>query len=44
MKRNNIFLLIVVVVVVIILFYSIGGQDQSSYIDEIKKERVEKDE
>ena len=44
MKTKNIFLLLVVILTLIILFYSFtGSQDQTTYIDEIRKEREEKD-
>lgn len=44
MKTNNILILLAVAVVLLILFYSFSGsQDQAPYLDEIKKDREEKD-
>ncbi len=44
MKSKNIIILIVIIVVLISLFYSFQGSgDKSAYIDEIKKEREERD-
>jgi uncharacterized protein (DUF1684 family) len=44
MKTNNILLLIVIVVVIITFYYSYtGSQDQSAYVNEINKERADKD-
>jgi uncharacterized protein (DUF1684 family) len=44
MKAKNIFLLLVIILTLIILFYSFtGSQDQTPYLDEIGKEREEKD-
>ncbi|HOX82407.1 MAG TPA: DUF1684 domain-containing protein [Chryseolinea sp.] len=44
MKTKNILLLISIVVVLVSLFYSFwGNQDQTTYINKIKKEREEKD-
>lgn len=43
MKTKNILLLIVIIVVLISVFYSfMGSQDQTAYINEIKKEREDK--
>lgn len=44
MKTKNIILLIAAIVVLVSLIYSfMGGADQSAYIEEINKEREEKD-
>jgi uncharacterized protein len=43
MKTKNIFLILIVVVTLIIVFYSFTGQNPSSYVEQIKKERKEKD-
>lgn len=44
MKTRNILLLIVIIVVLITMLYSlIGSQDQTAYINEINKEREDKD-
>jgi uncharacterized protein (DUF1684 family) len=44
MKTNTILLLLVIIVAVISFYYSYeGSQDQSAYVDEIKKEREDKD-
>lgn len=44
MKRKNILLLVVIVVVLVTLYYSYtGSQDQSAYVNEINRERVDKD-
>lgn len=44
MKSKNILLIIIVVVVLISLYYSFtGSQDQSAYVNEIKKEREDKE-
>ncbi|HEX6892783.1 MAG TPA: DUF1684 domain-containing protein [Chryseolinea sp.] len=44
MKTKNILLLIVIVVVIITFYYSYtGSQDQSAYVNEINKERADKD-
>ena len=44
MKSKNILLLVAIIVVLITVFYSfMGSQDQTAYINEIKKEREEKD-
>jgi hypothetical protein len=44
-KTKNIILLVIVIVAIVTLFYSFqGSQDQTAYLNEIKKEREEKDE
>lgn len=44
MKAKNIIFLVASVVVIISIFYSfLGGSDQTAYVDEITKERKEKD-
>jgi len=44
MKTKNILLILVVAVVLASVLYAfVGGNDQSAYVDEIKKEREEKD-
>ncbi|WP_333821382.1 DUF1684 domain-containing protein [Ohtaekwangia sp.] len=44
MKKQSIFILIVVVVIIVSLLYSfMGGQDQTAYIEQIQKERDEKE-
>ena len=44
MKTKNIILLVTIVVVIVSVLYSfMGGNDQSTYIEEINKEREEKD-
>jgi hypothetical protein len=44
MKTKNLLILVVVIALIIILFYSFqGSQDDPTYINEIKKEREEKD-
>lgn len=44
MKSKNIIVLLVVVILIITVFYSFqGSQDETAYVEEIKKEREEKD-
>ena len=44
MKSRNILVLLVIVILIVILFYSFqGSQDDSAYVEQIKKERVERD-
>ncbi len=44
MKTKNILLIVVIVVVIISLYYSFSGsQDQAAYVEEIRKEREDKD-
>jgi len=44
MKKQSIFIIVIVTVVIVSLLYSfLGSEDQSAYIDEIRKEREEKD-
>lgn len=44
MKTKNILVLIVVIVLIAIVFYSFqGSQDETSFINEIKKDRADKD-
>ena len=42
MKTKNIILILIVVIAVVIVFYSSGDSNPSSYIDQINKERSEK--
>jgi uncharacterized protein len=44
MKSKNIFLIVIIVTAVLIVFYSSGDRNPNSYIDQINKERKEKDE
>ena len=44
MKSKNIIILLVIVILMITVFYSFqGSQDETAYVEEIKKEREEKD-
>lgn len=44
MKKQSIFIIVIVTVVIVSLLYSfLGSEDQSAYIEEIRKEREEKD-
>lgn len=44
MKKQSIFIIAIVTVVIVSLLYSfLGSEDQSAYIEEIRKEREEKD-
>lgn len=44
MKKQSIFIIAIVIVVIISLLYSfLGSEDQTAYIEEIRKEREEKD-
>lgn len=44
MKKQSIFIIAIVIVVIVSLLYSfLGSNDQSAYIEEIRKEREEKD-
>lgn len=44
MKSKNIIVLLVVVILIITVFYSFqGSQDETAYVEEIRKEREEKD-
>ena len=43
MKRKNILLLLTVIVVIIIIFYGFQGQNDPQYVQDIKKERQERE-